>query len=57
MRVRYRCNTCGTCVEGTAEELHARGWRCRTLTKNGRNRKICACPEHAELMRAELGGV
>ncbi len=55
MKVRYLCTTCGAHSEGTAEELYRKGWRCRTLKKNGRNKRICACPEHAEMMAAELG--
>jgi DNA-directed RNA polymerase subunit RPC12/RpoP len=54
--VRYRCNTCGARAEGSLEELHRKGWRCRTLTKNGRNKRICACPQHVDMMQAELGG-
>lgn len=56
MTVRYQCNTCGARAQGTVEELHGKGWRCRSVTKNMRVKRICACPEHAELMRVELGG-
>lgn len=54
--MRYQCNTCGKVAEGAVEELHAQGWRCRSLTKNNRVKRICACPEHTEMMKAELGG-
>lgn len=56
MRERYRCTCCGRTVEGTVEELNAQGWKRRTRTKNSRNKIITACPEHVDLMRAELGG-
>lgn len=56
MSVSYQCNTCGARAEGTVEELHKGGWRFRNVAKNKRIKRICACPEHAELMKAELGG-
>ncbi len=46
MRVRYRCTTCGRTVEGTAEELHAKGWKRVTVRKGKRDKTITECPEH-----------
>lgn len=56
MTVSYRCTTCGARAEGSPDDLYKRGWRRRTTTKNRRDKTITACPQHADVMRVELGG-
>ena len=55
MTTTYHCNTCGARAEGTVDELYRKGWRCKSIKKNNRLKRLCGCPMHAEIVEKGAG--
>lgn len=52
--IKRRCTSCGKSIEGEPKELLEAGWRWTSRKKGGRDKKIVGCPQHRDVIEAEL---